>query len=70
MAGKNLDAQVVFIDTPSGTVILQITTATVFKGTVASNLSEVITGHEIEASFFLATNEVENLETNFPENGF
>ena len=70
VAGKNIAAQVVFIDTPSGTVMLQITTATVFKGSVASNLSEVVTGHEIEASFFLATNEVENLETNFPENGF
>jgi cytochrome c peroxidase len=70
VAGKNLDAQVVFIDTPSGTVMLQITTATIFKGSVASSLSEVITGHEIEASFFLATNEVEQLETNFPESGF
>jgi cytochrome c peroxidase len=70
VAGKNLSAQVVFVDTPSGTLTLQITTATIFKGSVASNLSEVVTGHEIDVSFFLATNEVEQLETNFPENGF
>jgi hypothetical protein len=67
VAAVDLNAFTVTVDTGVGFVTLQVTTATIFKGTVASHLGQVVVGHEIDAAFFIATSQVETLETNFPD---
>jgi cytochrome c peroxidase len=67
VAAVDLTAFTVTVTTSEGFVTLQVTTATIFKGSVASHLGQVVVGHEIDAAFFIATNQVEQLETNFPD---
>jgi len=44
-----------------------VTSSTEFHGSVAATLAEVRVGHDVEASFFIVTEEAEVIETTFPD---
>jgi len=67
VAGKDLAASTITISSEDGNVTLVVTTATVFKGSVSMNLSQVVVGHVVQAKFFQGVNEAVQIETDFPE---
>jgi hypothetical protein len=64
--GVDLQASTVTIDSGDTIVTVRITTDTEFKGSVASNIAQILIGHVAGGEFFQSTSEIVWIDVDMP----